>query len=87
MSGEKVVGICGKCGGQVKVHTGAWYGINPPTPACVSCGRGVKQSLPVLEMDGTNPPAQPKQLLCEEWKGKEIPDQYDQYNPDGLAKY
>lgn len=45
---EHVIGICSQCGGQVKQHTGPWYGVNPPTPRCSSCGAG--PALPVIRM-------------------------------------
>lgn len=44
------IGRCGVCGGPVTVPA-AWYGINPPTPTCQSCGRSAKPTGPVLEMD------------------------------------
>lgn len=32
-----VIGTCGNCGGAVCTPA-VWMGLNPPTPACVSCG-------------------------------------------------
>ena len=43
-------GTCGNCGGRVSTPK-VWYGINPPTPQCESCGAEPKNAHgPVLEM-------------------------------------
>lgn len=34
---DQTVGTCSECGGRVTVPT-VWYGIDPPTPTCSSCG-------------------------------------------------
>lgn len=45
----RVVGQCGKCGGQVTVPT-VWMGVHPPAPQCNRCHAVVKSTAPVLEM-------------------------------------
>ena len=47
---ESVIGRCSICGGDVVTHTGAWWGINPPIPYCVSCGAVEDKGLPEIKM-------------------------------------
>lgn len=46
---DKIVGICGNCGGNV-VLPDAYLSINPPVPRCNSCGAEAKRNLPIVEM-------------------------------------
>lgn len=53
-------GTCGNCGGRVSTPK-VWYGLNPPTPQCESCGAEPKNAHgPVLEMK--------PQSIAEEFK-------------------
>lgn len=48
----RVIGTCSICGGDVQVFSGAWGGINPPTPSCVSCHATPRNVGPVIQMEG-----------------------------------
>lgn len=45
---KRIIGECGKCGGDVTVPF-YWMGTVPPRPACESCGREVRVG-PMLRM-------------------------------------
>ena len=50
----QTIGICSICGGEVKVFSGPWYGVFPPTPQCSKCGatpKVVRKSLPTIDME------------------------------------
>lgn len=57
--GEKVIGTCSNCGGNVVAHD-VQYSVRPLPPTCQSCGATPKS--PVLDM---GPPAQG-------WRGKSL---------------
>ena len=44
-----IIGTCSICGGRVEVPD-VWYGLNPPTPTCQSCGAISAQHGPVIQM-------------------------------------
>jgi ribosomal protein S27AE len=56
---DRIIGTCGRCGGDVMVAT-HWWGSRPPRPTCIKCGATQKQNLPVLEMEEA--PSEPKFL-------------------------
>lgn len=46
---DRVIGVCGNCGGDV-VAPDVWMGINPPPRRCRDCGSTVRREGPVLPM-------------------------------------
>lgn len=47
---KKTIGKCSRCGGNVQVVDGPWFGELPP-PTCQKCGAVKKNSLPVIDME------------------------------------
>ena len=61
----RAVGSCSICYGEVRVFTGAWFGINPPVATCSKCHATESRRLPVIEMDGpVRSDAFPWRLVC-----------------------
>ena len=55
---DRIIGICGNCGGKVALFSGAWFGVVPPKPTCTKCGSVSAQQtivLPVLPMETFEP--------------------------------
>lgn len=56
---EMTIGRCSNCGGDVRVHSGAWYGVNPPVPRCSGCGAQPMNNGPVVPMGPPDYSGQP----------------------------
>lgn len=52
LPGRATIGTCSLCGGSVTQHSGAWYGVVPPTPTCSRCGAvPARRPGPVIPME------------------------------------